>query len=67
MAKRKKKKEVAKKFEYSIELYGILLVLVGSSNAVNITDGLDGLAAGLSAIAFLAFGIISFGRKRIIF
>ena len=29
MAKRKKKKEVAKKFEYSIELYGILLVLVG--------------------------------------
>ena len=37
----------------------ILLVLVGSSNAVNITDGLDGLAAGLSAIAFLAFGIIA--------
>lgn len=41
--------------------YGIfiLLVLVGSSNAVNITDGLDGLSAGLAAIAFLAFGIIS--------
>lgn len=37
----------------------ILLVLVGSSNAVNITDGLDGLAGGLSAIAFLAFGIIA--------
>ena len=37
----------------------ILLVLVGSSNAVNITDGLDGLCAGLSAIAFLAYGIIS--------
>lgn len=37
----------------------ILLVLVGTSNAVNITDGLDGLAAGLSAIAFLAFGIIA--------
>ncbi len=44
-------------------LYGvfILLVLVASSNAVNITDGLDGLAGGLSVIAFLAFGIISFG------
>lgn len=42
-------------------LFGIfiLLVLVGTSNAVNITDGLDGLAAGLSAIAFLAFGIIA--------
>jgi len=37
----------------------ILLVLVGSSNAVNITDGLDGLAGGLSAIEFLAFGIIA--------
>ncbi len=42
-------------------LFGIfiLFVLVGTSNAVNITDGLDGLAGGLSAIAFLAFGIIS--------
>ena len=37
----------------------ILFVLVGSSNAVNITDGLDGLAGGLSAIAFIAFGIIA--------
>ncbi len=37
----------------------ILFVLVGTSNGVNITDGLDGLAGGLSAIAFLAFGIIA--------
>ena len=37
----------------------ILCVLVGSSNAVNITDGLDGLASGLSAIAFAAYGIIA--------
>lgn len=42
-------------------LYGlfILLILVSSSNAVNITDGLDGLAGGLSVIAFLTFGIIA--------
>lgn len=42
-------------------LYGIfiLLVLVSSSNAVNITDGLDGLATGLSIIAFLTFGLIT--------
>ena len=39
----------------------ILLLLVGSSNAVNLTDGLDGLAGGLSAISFLAFGLISWG------
>lgn len=43
--------------------YGIfiLLLLVGSSNAVNLTDGLDGLAGGLSAIGFLAFGLIAWG------
>ncbi|MBR3146511.1 MAG: phospho-N-acetylmuramoyl-pentapeptide-transferase [Bacilli bacterium] len=42
-------------------LYGlvILFILVGSSNAVNLTDGLDGLAGGLSAIAFIAFALIS--------
>lgn len=42
-------------------LYGvfILLVLVASSNAVNLTDGLDGLAGGLSVIALLAFALIT--------
>jgi phospho-N-acetylmuramoyl-pentapeptide-transferase len=42
-------------------LYGIfiLLVLISSSNAVNITDGLDGLATGLSIIALSTFGIIT--------
>ena len=42
-------------------LYGlaILFVLVGASNAVNLTDGLDGLAGGLSAIAFIAYALIS--------
>lgn len=41
--------------------YGIFLlfVLVASSNAVNLTDGLDGLAGGLSVISFLAFGLIA--------
>ena len=42
-------------------LYGffILFMLVASSNAVNITDGLDGLAGGLSFIATLVLGIIT--------
>lgn len=42
-------------------MYGffILFMLVGTSNAVNLTDGLDGLAAGLSAIAFLVYGMIA--------
>lgn len=30
------------------------------TNAVNLTDGLDGLAAGSSMIAFTGFGIIAF-------
>lgn len=42
-------------------LYGffILFMLVGTSNAVNLTDGLDGLAAGLSIICFLIYGMIA--------
>lgn len=42
-------------------IYGlfILFLLVGGSNAVNLTDGLDGLAGGLSAVAFIAFSLIS--------
>lgn len=42
-------------------LYGffILLVLVSSSNAVNITDGLDGLAGGLSVISLFTLAIIT--------
>lgn len=35
-------------------------LIVGSANAVNLTDGLDGLAGGTSAVAYLAFGIIAF-------
>jgi phospho-N-acetylmuramoyl-pentapeptide-transferase len=33
----------------------VILVVTGTSNAVNLTDGLDGLASGLMAIAALAF------------
>ena len=47
-------------FDFHIDLgYGwyalVFLVLAGSTSAVNLTDGLDGLAAGTSAIAFLAY------------
>jgi len=44
-----------------------VLVVVGSSNAVNLTDGLDGLAAGLVAIAAIANAVIVYvGGNRII-
>lgn len=36
-----------------------IIVVVGASNAVNLTDGLDGLAAGTVTIAALAYGVIA--------
>jgi len=38
----------------------LVLVLVSSVNAVNLTDGLDGLAAGLIIIAMLSFALIAY-------
>ncbi len=48
-------------------LYLILFVfvIVATMNAVNITDGLDGLAAGLLLIAFGAFAVIAFAKGRL--
>ena len=43
----------------------ILFVLLASSNAVNLTDGLDGLAGGLSLIAFVTFGLIAWNSRGI--
>ena len=42
----------------------VTFVMTGTSNAVNVTDGLDGLAAGLTAIAALTFAFYAyvFGR-----
>ena len=36
----------------------VLFVLVGTSNAVNLTDGLDGLASGTVAIAMSAYAVV---------
>lgn len=35
------------------------LLIVGFSNAVNLTDGLDGLAGSTAAVAFVAYGVIA--------
>jgi phospho-N-acetylmuramoyl-pentapeptide-transferase len=45
----------------------IFLVLVGTTNAVNLTDGLDGLAAGTTTVAALAYAVISlyFGKPHL--
>ncbi|MFO7916736.1 MAG: phospho-N-acetylmuramoyl-pentapeptide-transferase [Anaerolineae bacterium] len=55
--------------EYILDL-GIWIVpvyalfVVATSNAVNLTDGLDGLAGGLSAMAFGAYGVLAIGVGR---
>ena len=41
-----------------------VLLIVGSTNAVNLTDGLDGLAGGSAVFAFMAFTIIGFWQFR---
>lgn len=41
-----------------------VLVILGTTNAVNLTDGLDGLAAGSSAFTFATFTIIGFYQLR---
>lgn len=51
-------------FGYEIDLkwfYGVwmLLILLASSNAVNITDGLDGLAGGLVIVSILSLIVIA--------
>jgi len=50
-------------------LYPVMIVLIitGFSNAVNLTDGLDGLAAGLLAIAFVVFAGIAYVSGRVDF
>jgi len=42
----------------------VLLLLTGTANAVNITDGLDGLVSGSAALVFGAFTIMSFWQFR---
>ncbi len=43
----------------------VMIVLAGSSNAVNLSDGLDGLAAGLSAIAAATFAVFAYVIGRV--
>ncbi|RKZ20066.1 phospho-N-acetylmuramoyl-pentapeptide-transferase [bacterium] len=45
----------------------VILVVTGTSNAVNLSDGLDGLAIGLSALAFAGFAVISYLTGHVVF
>jgi phospho-N-acetylmuramoyl-pentapeptide-transferase len=45
----------------------IVLVLVGSSNAVNLTDGLDGLAIGCTIVASAALMVLTYVSGHVVF
>ncbi|MEW5957239.1 MAG: phospho-N-acetylmuramoyl-pentapeptide-transferase [Chloroflexota bacterium] len=42
-----------------------MFIIVWTSNAVNLTDGLDGLAGSIAAVAFSAYGVIAFLQGQI--
>lgn len=55
--------------DYSIDLgwffvFFIIFWLVGFSNAVNLTDGLDGLVSGTAAIAFGAYAVLAWNQSQ---
>jgi phospho-N-acetylmuramoyl-pentapeptide-transferase len=52
-------------FEPWVYVIFVGFIVSGSSNAVNITDGLDGLAAGLTAIAATTFGVFAYLLGRV--
>ena len=58
-----------KSFRLELSLFYIpfgVFLIAGFSNAVNLTDGLDGLAAGLLMIVFITFGLlVIFGHREI--
>lgn len=59
-----------KNFEFDFGVFYpilVIIVITGTSNAVNLTDGLDGLAIGLLAISFSVFTVISYISGRIDF
>lgn len=43
-----------------------IFIILASANAVNFTDGLDGLAGGLTIIAFSALAVISYAQSLLI-
>ncbi|MBF8263170.1 MAG: Phospho-N-acetylmuramoyl-pentapeptide-transferase [Parachlamydiales bacterium] len=48
-----------------ISFFMIIIVITGASNAVNLTDGLDGLAAGCILMVSLVFGLFAFLSNHI--
>jgi phospho-N-acetylmuramoyl-pentapeptide-transferase len=55
------------KYAWLIFIPIVIFIITAVSNGANLTDGIDGLAAGTSAIAVLTLGIFTFVSGNIIF
>lgn len=56
-----------KSYAWLIFIPVVIFIITAVSNGANLTDGIDGLAAGTSAIAVLTLGIFAFVSGNIIF
>ena len=55
------------KYSWLIFIPFVILIITAVSNGANLTDGIDGLAAGTSAISVLALGVFAFVSGNVIF
>jgi len=59
--------EMSKDYVWLVFVLVVIFIITSVSNGANLTDGIDGLAAGTSAIIVLALGIFSWVSGNIIF
>ncbi|MBZ0206751.1 MAG: phospho-N-acetylmuramoyl-pentapeptide-transferase [Flavobacteriales bacterium] len=57
----------ARKYTWVLYVLVVVFIITAVSNGANITDGIDGLAAGTSAIIVLALGVLTYIGGNIVF
>ena len=57
----------ARKYTWVLYILVVIFIITAVSNGANMTDGLDGLATGTSAIMVLALGVLAYVSGNIIF
>ena len=55
------------KYAWIVFILIVIIIITGVSNGANLTDGIDGLAAGTSAIIVLTLGIFAWVSSNIVF
>jgi phospho-N-acetylmuramoyl-pentapeptide-transferase len=60
-------KDYRQPFKWIVFVAIVIFIVTAVSNGVNLTDGLDGLAAGTSAIAVVALGVLTYLSSNLIY